>query len=447
MTKKELFLSKLSHIKDIINEIVNKGGKPYLVGGSVRDFILEKDIKDLDIEVHEVSLELLQDILSNFGKVSLVGKKFGVLRLNDFDIDWSLPRSDSKGRRPDVIVDPYLGIEKSCRRRDLTINSLAIDLSVNFEDIDSINNIKILDFYGGVKDIKNKALRAVDNKLFIQDPLRFYRVMQFIGELARERVYEEIKKLLLKSRRPSLGFRWINKIGRLKELFCELGDLVGIKQREDFHPEIDAFEHTMQSIDAATLINEKNISNKFIIMLAVLCHDLGKSRCTDSMGRSPGHENIGVGIAKKFLKRFTWDNFLIRAVIKLVKYHRMPLTLVEQKSTIKAYKRLALKLSPEVNFLDLYFVAWADIRGRNSKTQLPLDEGFNNNDEILNVFMEKVNEAGVKESPEEPVLRGRDIIDVIKPGPEMGKILREAYEIQIEQDIKDKEALKKLVLK
>ena len=464
------FIKKLEkEILPIINEIKSKGGVAYLVGGSVRDLVLKREVKDIDIEVHKISIEDLESCLKKFGGVSLVGKQFGVLKLHGFDIDWSLPRRDSKGRKPAVVIDPDMSIEEASRRRDLTINSMAINLN----DFDSKKPL-IIDPYGGLEDLKKKRLRLVDKDFFIEDPLRFYRVMQFIGrfemtpddelnkvckemdlggvygELARERIYEEIKKLFLKSRRPSLGFRWIEEIGRLKELFPELGVLVNVEQRVDYHPEGNVFEHTMQTLDAAATLEVSE--EKFMIMLAVLCHDFGKAKVVNDDLSAKGHDTAGVPVAKAFLRRFTWNSKLIRSVCKLVRYHMMPLLFVEQKSGPKAYKRLALKLAPEVTLEHLYLVAWCDIRGRNEDGPEPLTKGFAltqllSNDTVLEQFMENVKGAEVATGPEKPVLLGRDLLDVVEAGPEMGRLLRKAYQIQIDEGVKDKDELKRRVLK
>jgi len=475
MNKIIKFLTKIKEIEKIIDDIRNAGGIPYLVGGSVRDLVLGCQVKDLDIEVHKLSVDNLETCLHKFGEVSLVGKQFGVLKLHGIDIDWSLPRKDSKGRKPIVVVDPELTIEWACRRRDVTMNAMAIDLGFvvdNFETISDISHLSIIDPYGGLEDIANKSLRVVDKELFVQDPLRFYRVMQFIGrfemipdavltkvckkmdlrditkggELARERIYEEIKKLLIKSRRPSLGFRWLKDLQRLYELFPEVGVLVDVAQRADYHPEGDVFEHTMQTIDAAARLSIKDEEEKFMIMLGALCHDFGKAVCIGESGHARRHDVVGVPLTKTFLRRFTRNTFLIKAVCKLVRYHRMPLTLVEQKSSLKAYKRLATKLAPEVTAQQVYLIAWADIRGRNNKGHEPLEKGFLREDEEIEKFLKRIHEAAVEKGPEPPVLFGRHLLGIIEPGPKMGELLKKAYNIQIDEGIKDVEELKKRVL-
>jgi len=454
------FLKNYSSIIPIIKKLTQAHARVYLVGGVVRDLVLNRAIKDVDIEVHGISIDELEKVLGEFGTVALVGKQFGVLRLFSLDIDWSLPRQDSKGRKPDVVIDPDMTIEQACRRRDVTMNAMAIDLGGAIEK----KECNIIDPYGGLRDIASKKLRAVDAKLFEDDPLRFYRVMQFIGRfkmdpddelnklcsninlegVARERIFEELKKLLLQSDVPSRGVRWLRGNGRLKEVMPEVHDLIGIIQPEKYHPEGDVFEHTMQSLDAAADFDGyNNDREKLFIMLAALCHDLGKPSVTDKDGRAFGHEAAGVEPTKKFLKRFCDDTALIKAVSKLVRYHLMPGALIEQNSSIKAYKRLALKLSPDVSARQLGIVALCDHRGRNPHNSKPLDI----DQKLFDLFANKLKEAGVVDTPEPPLLQGRDFMDVVKPGPEMGKLVKRAYEIQIDEDIADADELKRRVLK
>lgn len=480
MNKLSIFLKKIKKILPIFDEIIKKGGIPYLVGGSIRDLVLGIDVKDLDIEVHKISLKKLETCLKKFGHVKLVGKKFGVLKFwnKTFDIDWSLPRKDTKGRKPKVKIDPNMTIDQACKRRDLTMNAMALDLkfvSQNFKKLSKkaarIKDLKILDPYGGLKDIKSKKLRAVDKKLFQEDPLRFFRVMQFIGRFAmlpdkalnnlckkmklydvtsnspisKERIFEEIKKLMLKSKHPSLGFRWLDKIGRLKEIFPELYALKKTKQRKDYHPEGNVFEHTMQTIDAGAILDKYyDDEEKFLIMLGLLCHDLGKATTTDKNLSCIGHDKAGVPLAKKLLKRITRDRKLINSVCKLVMYHSRPISLIKQKAKLNAYKRLALHLAPDITIRQMAITNLCDIRGRNPKGHEPLKDIY---EDKYKEVLQKAEEAKVEHGPAKPVLLGRHLLDIIKPGPKMGKLLEKAYKIQIEEGIDDLKELKQRILK
>lgn len=448
---------QFSLVERIVKDIDSHNGKAFLVGGAVRDFVLGLPIKDLDIEVHNLQSDELEKILRNYGSVSLVGKVFGVFRAHGLDVDWSLPRADSPGRKPDVKIDPFMHIKDACARRDLTINAMGIDL-ISGELVDPFN---------GLQDLENKILRSPDERFFIQDPLRFFRVMQFIGrfemmpddelekickkmdirDVSRERIEQEFKKLLLKSERPSLGIRWLHEIGRLSEILPELAATVGTEQNKKWHPEGGVFEHAMQTIDAAAYIAKeyKNECDRLVLMYAALCHDLGKATTTEKIDeeiKSIGHEKESEQLCKKLLKRITHNKDLIAAVSVLVVYHMIPAQLVAGKAKISAYKRLANKLAPHTTMQMLADVCLADKRGRNPKEHKPLKT----TDITIKKFLQKVEQARVLESIEKPILLGRDLLDVIAAGPELGKLVKQAYEIQIEEGIKDKEILKQRVL-
>jgi len=144
------YLLNYQPLMSIVKQIDKKGGRALLVGGAVRDLLLGIEVKDFDIEVHKIGLSELQDILQMFGPVSLVGKSFGVLRLHGLDVDWSLPRVDSVGRKPLVKIDPHMGFESSFLRRDLTINAMGIDLM----------SYNLIDPFGGVEHLSEKILHA-----------------------------------------------------------------------------------------------------------------------------------------------------------------------------------------------------------------------------------------------------------------------------------------------
>lgn len=443
-------IEKYPLLPSIVNDIKKAGGRSFLVGGAVRDMILEVPIKDIDIEIHGLSFDKIETILGLYGVVNYIGKSFGVLRLERISIDWSLPRLDASGRKPHVIIDPHLSIENAFIRRDLTINAMGIDL-VSGDFIDPFN---------GLTDLKNCILRSPDPSFFIEDPLRFFRVMQFVGRLnmwpneelnklcrtmkltniSQERIHNELYKLLIKSVRPSLGFRWVKELGRLHELFPELGCLVGLKQDAHWHPEGDVFEHTMQTLDAAARFIITNEYEKMIILLAALCHDLGKAKTTfvlEGKIRSLQHEKEGLPFTISLLKRITKIKSFKEPIKKLVRYHLMPGQLILQNSSAAAFKKLAFKLAPEVTMFMLALVAYADKYGRNAQASIPLDGKI----EEINLFIERCKELNILHGIEKPILTGADLLTFIKPGPQIGKLLERAYLYQITQGISCKKKL------
>jgi len=216
----------------ILDDLINIGASPILVGGCVRDFFLNVDVKDYDVEVYGLdSLEELENILKNFGKVKLVGKSFGILKLSaqEMEYDFSFPRMENKiadGHKGfEVLIDGNLSFKDATRRRDFTINSIGYDYK----------NKIYLDPFNGRKDLEKKVLKHIDDVTFIEDPLRVYRLIQFrsrlnftlnahtfklcqqivktneFHSLSKERIYVEYKKLLLKSSEPSFGLNLLNK--------------------------------------------------------------------------------------------------------------------------------------------------------------------------------------------------------------------------------------------
>ena len=448
----EILSQEYPPVLTIIKVIIQAGGRLLLVGGAVRDLLLGIPIKDLDIEVHGLNIESLEKLLKQFGHVRLVGKQFGVLRVDGINADFSLPRKDSSGRKPEVVIDPAMSVEDAFKRRDLTINAIGIDLET----------YELLDPFNGQKDLEKKTLRAVDKKLFLEDPLRFYRVMQFMArfsmepdkelneivknmdlqEVSVERIQDEFAKMLRKSEKPSVGIRWLKKIGRLKELFPELAALIDVPQRPDYHPEGDVFTHTMQAVDAAVqLAKELPRKERLVLMYAALCHDLGKPETTqmkDGEYTSYGHAQAGVPLTQKLLKRITRNKQLIDTVKKLVNHHMAPLNLVLGNAKLSAYKRLANKLAPETNIAMLGLLVKADRLGRVG----PKGHVEKNSLDRVEQFLSNAQKAVVTNKPEEPLLHGRDIKDLVEAGPKMGNLLKQAYEIQLEEGIADKELLK-----
>ena len=442
-------------IRDICSEITAHGGRVLLVGGAVRDALLGLPIKDVDIEVHGMPFDALEALLRRFGTVSLIGKSFGVLRYPGLDIDWTVPRTDSPGRKPKVKLDPYMALEDAFARRDLTINAMGVDMQT----------MELIDPFGGQEDIEQKRLRAPNAQFFKEDPLRLFRVMQFvsrfemvpdeqldelckkmdISEVSRERIEKEFNKMLLKSKRPSLGIRWLAHIGRLAEILPELAATVGTKQGAEYHPEGDVFEHTMQTVDAAAAMVGEDEELRLILLYAALCHDLGKVTTTkeaeDGTITSLQHAQEGHELTKVMLKRISNNKDFIKAVARFVNHHMDPIQFVDNEAKPAAYKRLANKLAPYPLSL-LADLALADKRGRNPQEQTPLKGSYPD----VDMFKKRAQAAEVFERVEPRVLQGADIRDIVESGPEMGVLLKRAYQIQLDEGITNKAELKKRLI-
>ncbi|MFH1089168.1 MAG: HD domain-containing protein [Candidatus Uhrbacteria bacterium] len=341
-----------------------KQGKFFYVGGFVRDFLSGENPKDADVEVYDVSIEELEKILKNiFGqrKVKTIGKFFSVLHVvldKDYSLDVSLARRDAKqgpGHRGILVqADPKLSMIEAARRRDFTINAMSLDPVTG----------EIFDFFGGREDLKNKILRVVEAKTFVEDPLRALRAVQFasrfsleiepktfklikkmvrtgaLEELSIERIREEFNKLLLKSEKPSVGLGLMKELGILKKFFPEFLELSSCHQEPAWHPEGDVWAHTKIAVDVAVeLSRQRKFSEeeRLIILLSAFCHDLGKVQTTKKIKgriRSSGHAEIGCKLAKSFLRRFKYSGDIVKKVSTVVLEHRSPPRLLK-KLTIK----------------------------------------------------------------------------------------------------------------
>ena len=380
-------------VKRVCRVIHEAGGRALLVGGAVRDLLLhlDADIKDFDIEVYNLDLETLEDLLRPLGKMSGVGKSFAVHKLfldNGVDIDISLPRRDSKtgSRHGDFSVDadPYMSISEAARRRDFTINAILADPLTG----------QIFDPFHGVEDLKQKTLRIVDAETFVDDPLRILRAMQFVGRfdlvvdrqsqelmssmsdslrhLSKERIYEEWRKLLLKSIRPSSGLQLGMDVGVFKALHPNFVTLTDTPQDPEKHPEGTVWEHTKLIVDNMADVARReqlNDAEMWPLMLAALCHDLGKAKTTterDGKIIAHGHDIASVSLTHNFLDSMTDDKFVRSHVLPLVQHHMRPMHLFRDKlhsQEIKdsVFRRLARDLSP-ANIRELAFLSEADAK-------------------------------------------------------------------------------------
>jgi tRNA nucleotidyltransferase (CCA-adding enzyme) len=430
------------------------GGRPYVVGGVVRDalFGLQVEEKEYDVEVFGLATEPLASALSRLGHVDAVGQSFRVLKVTGLEgvagaVDVSLPRRDSKvgpGHRGIATEgDPHLSVEEAARRRDFTMNALLWDP----------DTAELLDPWGGRRDIEGRLLRAVDARTFGEDPLRALRAVQLaarfelevepataelcaampLQELPAERVFGEIEKLLLRAGRPSRGFALIKEWGMLPAVAPELVPLKTTPQDPSWHPEGDVWTHTLQVLDEAAIHVTDLTGDRpraLAVMLGALCHDLGKPATTthdeDGRTRSLGHEEAGLPPTTALLDRWNVHTLLgydVRAqTLALVAHHLKPGQLYDSRERVSdgAIRRLARKVEPSL----LYRVARADCLGRRPGSFEPV---------AMEWFLERVRQLDVAERPPEPLLRGRDVLALgVRPGPEVGRVIRAVYERQLD---------------
>jgi len=438
-------------IKTLAQTLMDNGARAFIVGGFVRDHFLKVESKDIDIEVYGVSsLEKLKLVLEDLAPVYEVGKHFGVLKLSldGFNLDISLPRTEvktGKGHKGfHIQTNGQLDYTSAAKRRDFTMNTIGYDIKTEF----------FLDPYDGRKDIEEGLIRHVDDESFVEDPLRVLRAVQFaarfnftldtntsklcqnmvkdkmLDELPKERIFEEYKKLLLKADKPSIGFELLDELGALD---CELKEIQGVPQNKTYHPEGDVWIHTMMSIDAMAALRTGDQKRDLILMLAILCHDLGKVEATKEVdGRitSFGHENMLKPTAS-FINRLSNEKTILEEITPLIKEHLAPSQLYKQKAKDPAVRRL----STRANITDLVLLAKADHLGRTTtdakKGKYPAGEWL----------LKKAKRLKVQAEQPEAYLLGRHLIDEgMKPGLEFKVILKEAYEEQLDGKIKDEKS-------
>ncbi|MCS6873417.1 MAG: HD domain-containing protein [Pyrinomonadaceae bacterium] len=439
----------------LIAESVRKlGGRALLVGGCVRDELMGFEPKDYDVEVYGLKAEELYRVLESiFGEVKTVGASFAVYKV-DKNLDVSLPRRERKigrGHRGFLIEgDPFMSFEEASRRRDFTMNAILKDPL----------NGEIIDPFHGREDISRRIIRHISDETFPEDSLRVLRACQFaarfefhvaeetvklcqqidLSDLPNERIWGEIEKLLLQARRPSIGLEWMKVLGVNRQLFPELEVLVGVPQDPEWHPEGDVWTHTLMVVDEARkLIDDLEYPKKVTVMLAALCHDLGKAVTTefiDGRWRSLRHDEEGAKITEKFLDKlgiFTLQGYPVKEkVVQLVKYHLKPGEFYKRREEIGdgAFRRLAQKVELEL----LYRVAKADSLGRNPDW-LPKERRFSA--EAQEWFIQKARELQVEMSAPKPILMGRHLIEIgLKPSPLFGKILNAVYQKQLDGEVK-----------
>lgn len=432
-----------------LDELLSKIPNSYLVGGFVRDQLIGIESKDYDIEVFNISYEKLAQELASHGKTDLVGKSFGVIKLryHGMDLDFSLPRRDSKVGLShtdfDISLEPNMSIKDAMSRRDFTINAIYYDP----------RRKQLIDHFNGLQDLKIGVLHYVNEKKFSEDPLRVLRAAQFIGRfslipsihlielcksiensfenISKERVWAEFEKLVLKAKIPSLAFYFLQDVNWLKH-FPELNNLVDCPQDSTFHPEGSVWIHSLCCLNELIKLPEyqnADYKKKLILFFAVLTHDLGKPKTTKSEyiekhGRvcitSKDHEAQGVPLAESFLKRIDAPGYVISYVKPLVGNHLAHI----QEPTRRSVRRLSVRLKP-ASINDLISVIKSDHAGR---PPLPKDPHKN----VIKI-REIAKELEIENSSPDQILTGKLLMaNGWKPSKVFGEVIRDAYQAQLD---------------
>ena len=391
-------------IIDICRAVSSAGGRAWIVGGVVRDALMDVDSKDHDIEVHGIEIDDLRRLLKPFGKVNEIGKSFGVFKLatSELDCDVSIPRHDNHvgpaHNDVEIVGNPYMGIESAARRRDLTINAIAFDpLSQEFADP-----------FGGMRDIERARLVAVDPRTFSEDPLRVLRVIQFaarfgfsvqkdLADLCRktslfslppERIWGEFEKLLLRAPIPSVGWALAHELDVLDRVLPDLATLPS----QPIEQALNRAAERRQGLESK--------GRKLALMLSSMMHTAGARQVEETLDRLEVHRLYGFPVRKRVMEA----------------------TQLWRELQEPVEDRVLRKLSDQTEVLLVAETAYAATG--NAAALANLDQAFR---------------IGVGVEPLPVLVKGRDLTRLgVDPGPQMGDILSRVREAQIEGDIADK---------
>ena len=384
----------------IAEAVAGAGGRTYYVGGCVRDRLMGLENKDIDIEVHGVTVPALEAILDGLGQRTAMGASFGIMGLRHYDLDIAMPRSEKatgRGHKDfEVFVDPFIGEEKAAMRRDFTMNALMQDVLTG----------EVLDFFGGQADIAAGRIRHVNDATFAEDPLRVFRAAQFaarfnftvaagttaicgrmaVEALASERVMGELEKAIMKAARPSIFFAELKKMDRLGCWFGELGAL----------PDGD-WRRTMEGLDRAAALRQA-ARQPLDFMLAAIC---------------AGFDPEG---AERFLARLTSAVGTTRYVLNMVQRLRdMECCLKDDPGEGGWMAFFDASACPE----DLILLAQAiRLDGTPDRTET--------GERLRGLY------ALYRDRMARPYVMGRDLVAAgLRPGPDMGRALAYAHELRL----------------
>ena len=433
-------MSLLDQIKDqklikVISEVSQKSSSEvYIVGGYVRDLILNRLRSDIDILVVGSGPEFAKMVAGELGanKISIF-HNFGTAHFNyqGMDVEFVGARRESYDRKTRKPIVEDGTFEEDILRRDFTINTLAISLNKNSYG-------KLIDTYNGYDDIQNQLIKTPLDpfKTFDDDPLRIMRAFRFASQLnfnvdesimiaakemkerlvivSQERITDEFLKIL-SSPQPSIGLKLLFDSGVLQIVFPEIAVMAGVDQRKDYHHK-DVFLHTCMVVD--NICKEtKNVWLRF----AALVHDIAKpptKKFVDGIGWTfHGHEELGARMMKKIFNRMKLPLHQLEYIEKLIRLHLRPIALAKEEVTDSAIRRFIVNAGEDLE--DLIILCRADI---TSKNPVKVEKYLTNYERV----MQKVRDVKERDKLREfqsPV-KGEEIMQIckLKPSKKVGEI-------------------------
>lgn len=352
----------------------------FIVGGFVRDILLNREEKEIDFLVVGDGLSFAQ-ALAKLLKVEIVTifKNFGTAHFvyNGLNLEFVGARKESyshDSRKPLITTGSF---EQDILRRDFTINTLAVSLNKE-------NFGELVDILNGIKDIEEKIIKTPLNprETFNDDPLRILRAFRFASQLnfrveeriliasselknrleivSKERIKDEFTKIM-NSDKPSIGLQLMYDTGVMDIVFPEISNMAGVEQRQDYHHK-DVLNHTLQVVD-----NVASVSKDFWLRFAALVHDIAKpqtKKFVNDLGWTfHGHDEIGARMMKNIFRNMKLPMYKLEYVKKMIRLHLRPIALAKEEVTDSAIRRLIVEAGEGLE--DLITLCRADITSKN----------------------------------------------------------------------------------
>lgn len=447
----------------IISKVAQENNQTvYIVGGYVRDLLMQRKAPtDIDFVTEQSGIELAKSVGKEFGDLKVsVFKTYGtaMIKYKDLDLEFVGARKESyseDSRKPAVETGT---LEDDQKRRDFTVNALAISLNAE-------NFGELIDPFNGREDMQNKILRTPlePAQTYSDDPLRMMRAIRFASVLhfnieensleaikqeaeriqivSMERIMVELNKIML-SEKPSVGLKLMEETTLLEKIIPELTALKGIEEVEG-QTHKDNFWHTLEVVDNIS----KNTDNLWLRWAALL-HDIGKAptkKFVEKIGWTfHGHEFLGSKMVKNLFTRLKLPlGTDMKYVQKMVKLSSRPIALIDDDATDSALRRLLFDAGEDLE--DLFTLCKADITTKNASKQ----EKFKKNFEYV---AKKIKEVEEKDHVRnfQPPISGEEIMEMfqLKPGREIGILKEKVKEAILEGEIaNDKDEARNFVIK